>query len=382
MRDDSSIVHGEVTPLLLSSASKMDDGDGISIANAKYPRRGGAGTGTGDGDDDDDFGVNPPNHARWGGGGHRSSARLLFESVLEYHRRPSVRSEGRRRTNVVLASLLFVTASSLIGLVVYHGYYVRVYLPKAEGERLRESILRHAADARRRAELCKGVDWETACSRLTGASARRRRRSRSLYTGDADRTSEMFDVDDVDSRLLDSDDPSVTYDNHCLLVYRMRLFGNITFPYHASRRLDSGGEHTMALLIQHGAMRNSEEYFCSFERLMRMQGYRDFRDVLLIAPDFNYEHDDLVHPNDVFWNSTKPWGDWRVGAESDPNCCGNSGRGGVGRVAAGGGGARGSSRTFSSYEVLDHILAKLTNRRLFPKMNKISYVGHSAGKRA
>jgi hypothetical protein len=56
-----------------------------------------------------------------------------------------------------------------------------------------------------------------------------------------------------------------------------------------------------------------------------------------------------------------------VGAESDPSCCGNKGR-------------MGTPTTVSSFTVLDHILATLTSRRLFPKMNKISYVGHSAGK--
>ena len=94
----------------------------------------------------------------------------------------------------------------------------------------------------------------------------------------------------------------------------------------------------MALFIQHGAMRNSEEYFCSFKKLMYEQNYRDFDDILVISPDFNYEHDTFVHPNDAFWNSTKPWGDWRVGAESDPDCCGRTGT------------------TVSSFDVLDHMV--------------------------
>jgi hypothetical protein len=108
-------------------------------------------------------------------------------------------------------------------------------------------------------------------------------------------------------------------------------------------------------------MRNAQDYFCSFKQLMETQSYRPFEDILIIAPDFQYEHDDLVHPQDAFWNSSKPWGDWRVGAESDPNCCGKSGR------------------TISSFNVLDHMLAMLTSKKLFPRMNKISYVGHSAG---
>jgi hypothetical protein len=171
----------------------------------------------------------------------------------------------------------------------------------------------------------------------------------------------------VEEDLLLSDDPTITYDEFCLVNYRMNLGNNITFPYHASSHLANGGNYTLALVIQHGAMRNAEQYFCSFKGLMQEQGYRDFRDVLIIAPNFNYETDSLVHPNDVYWNASKPWGDWRVGAESDPSCCGNKGR-------------VGTPMTVSSFTVLDHILATLTSRRLFPKMNKISYVGHSAGK--
>ena len=122
----------------------------------------------------------------------------------------------------------------------------------------------------------------------------------------------------------------------------------------------------MALFIQHGAMRNAESYFCSFKKLLLRQTYRPVSDILIIAPDFNYEYDDLVHPRDAFWNSSKPWGDWRVGAESDPQCCGNQG-------------SVGTPQTISSFEVLDMMLATLTDRKLFPRMNKISYVGHSAG---
>jgi hypothetical protein len=113
-------------------------------------------------------------------------------------------------------------------------------------------------------------------------------------------------------------------------------------------------------------MRNADSYFCSFRSLMLEQNYRPFEDILVIAPDFNYKNDPGVLPTDAFWNTTKPWGDWRVGAESDPECCAN------------GFGTHGG-RTISSFEILDHMLHILTDERLYPRMNKISYVGHSAG---
>jgi hypothetical protein len=35
--------------------------------------------------------------------------------------------------------------------------------------------------------------------------------------------------------------------------------------------------------------------------------------------------------------------------------------------------------TISSFDVLDHILAILTDKQLYPNVDKISFVGHSAG---
>lgn len=282
-----------------------------------------------------------------GGGGDNSKLRQLVWGWS------SQRSQRRKRLNVVLEWLLGFAVLAFIGLsgVVY---YKKVYEPKLKAKELAKLIAIHATEARERLKKCKGITWQTACDALGAAGARRR-----LYSDVATPT--------VDEDLLLSDDPTITYDEFCLVNYRMNLGNNITFPYHASSHLANGGDYTLALLIQHGAMRNAEQYFCSFKQLMQEQGYRDFRDVLIIAPNFNYETDTLVHPNDVFWNASKPWGDWRVGAESDPSCCGNIGR-------------MGTPTTVSSFTVLDHILATLTSRRLFPKMNKISYVGHSAGK--
>ena len=273
----------------------------------------------------------------------------------------SQRSQRRKRLNIVLEWLLGFAVLAFLGLsgVVY---YKKVYEPKLKAAELAKLIAAHAAEARERVQKCKGTTWQMACDALGAAGARRR--TRQLYNSDND-----VETPKVEEDLLLSDDPTITYDEFCLVNYRMNLGNNITFPYHASSHLANGGDYTLALLIQHGAMRNAEQYFCSFKQLMQEQGYRDFRDVLIIAPNFNYETDSLVHPNDVYWNASKPWGDWRVGAESDPSCCGNKGR-------------VGTPMTVSSFTVLDHILATLTSRRLFPKMNKISYVGHSAGKYA
>jgi hypothetical protein len=240
----------------------------------------------------------------------------------------------------------------VLGMTSYH----QSIQPRIQAKKLQFAIQQHAIEAAKRVEQCRGYDWQSACDKLAnsgngGAGARRK-----LYTGHIDR-----DYTTEEEELLYSDDPTVTFDHHCLRVYRLKMVGHITFPYLSGQLLQAGGNQTMALFIQHGALRNGEDYFCSFKRLMLTQEYRPFSEILIIAPDFNYKSDALVHPMDAFWNTSKPWGDWRIGAESDPECCGNTGR------------------TVSSFDVLDHMLAILTNRKLFPHMNKISYVGHSAG---
>jgi len=291
----------------------------------------------------------------------RRGAQELFMSFGTFNRfrnhEPSVRSQNRHRLNVVFGILLILC---LISFLVIGGlvYYRRVVVPAQKAKALDDAIKAHALAAKQRVEMCRGIDWEEACDALGDAGARRRKL-------DEDQSPSSGLYDDFEELLLDSDDPSVTYDQFCLRVYRLQMFGNITFPYHSSQLLKSGGNQSMALFIQHGAMRNAEEYFCSFKKLMLEQKYRSFDDILVIAPDFNYEHDELVHPvrllshfapnelavpslthisllrtskNDAFWNSTKPWGDWRVGAESDPDCCGKTGK------------------TVSSFDVLDHMV--------------------------
>jgi Putative serine esterase (DUF676) len=62
----------------------------------------------------------------------------------------------------------------------------------------------------------------------------------------------------------------------------------------------------------------------------------------------------------------QPWGDWRVGAQSDPECCGNTNK-------------TREKKTISSFDILDQMLGVLTDRDLYPNMDKISIVGHSAG---
>jgi hypothetical protein len=173
-----------------------------------------------------------------------------------HHNAPSVRSLRRHKLNIVLIILLALTGCMLAttGALIW---YCKVLRPKWKKQAMEETIRHQATDAALRAEQCRGIDWETACDSLGSAGARRKLYTSKNFLGD--RSGEM------EEKFLDSDDTSVTYDTKCLRVYRLKLFGDITFPYHSSQLLQAGGNQTMALFIQHGAMRNAPDYFCSFK---------------------------------------------------------------------------------------------------------------------
>ena len=88
-------------------------------------------------------------------------------------------------------------------------------------------------------ERCRRIDWQEACDRLDGAGARRKSRRRRRRRLEKEKA--PFSALE-ESVLKDSNDPSVTYDSNCLRVYRLDLFGNTTFPYHANQLLRAGIE--------------------------------------------------------------------------------------------------------------------------------------------
>ena len=265
----------------------------------------------------------------------------------------SVRSVQRQRWNYALSITLGIVCIAFV-LFGFEIYNVEIRQPRIKAQRIQMAIQQANQIAAAREELCHNVTWEMACDRMNSAAGARRRHRRQLVSPQV--------IEEEDHLLMDEDDIRVMYDTNCLRIYRLEMFRDkITFPYHGSQLLTLGGNQTMALVIQHGALRNAPNYFCSFKDLILTQQYRHPKDVIIIAPDFNYGADTLVHPNDAYWNRSKPWGDWRVGAESDPKCCGNT------------------KRTVSSFDVLDHMLVLLTDQTLYPHLNKVSFVGHSAG---
>jgi hypothetical protein len=126
----------------------------------------------------------------------------------------------------------------------YLGYNA-IVAPYRARKTYEAAVKAHAIEAAKLVEKCQGMDWRTACERLGAAGARRRSL---LKTKAAVPTAP--DTDEYENAMLHSDDPTITYDQFCLRVHRMKLYGDITFPYHANQLLHLGGNQTMALFIQ------------------------------------------------------------------------------------------------------------------------------------
>ncbi|EOD24750.1 hypothetical protein EMIHUDRAFT_238346 [Emiliania huxleyi CCMP1516] len=150
----------------------------------------------------------------------------------------------------------------------------------------------------------------------------------------------------------------------CLPHYRIPVTGTdgrVTFPYHSETLLSEGDERaTMALVVLHGAYRDADSYFCAMYDIQHEQGYR----------------------SDAFWNTSRPSGDWRAGAPSSPE----SGHGRtVSSFAAGQPASRWNCQTDHSLvsplgpQVMDTFVKLLSDERLFPKLEAITLLGHSAG---
>jgi hypothetical protein len=159
------------------------------------------------------------------GGGFFDTFRPL---VYFRNAHPSVRSQKRHRLSIIFGALLVLTTLMILGIGGYFAYKLYV-VPYRAAKSLETAIRSHAEAAAQRVKKCRGIDWKRACDNLGAAGARR-----SLFEAE-----EPYDA--FEDFLLHSDDPSVTYDDNCLRVYRLDLEGDITFPYHSSQFLKAGG---------------------------------------------------------------------------------------------------------------------------------------------
>ncbi|WP_219062641.1 alpha/beta hydrolase [Pseudomonas sp. UMAB-08] len=107
-----------------------------------------------------------------------------------------------------------------------------------------------------------------------------------------------------------------------------------------------------AVIVIHGRLRNAQTYLRSAERAAYRSGYRST--TLLIAPQFLDRKDIVKHqlPDSILrWHKD----DWMEGDAA------------IGPVPV------------SSFTVIDEILAKLSDRKLFPALREVIVAGHSGG---
>ncbi len=112
------------------------------------------------------------------------------------------------------------------------------------------------------------------------------------------------------------------------------------------------------IIYIHGARRNGLDYYEWGEAAVKAANKDD--ETLFISPQFTSEKDLEDHKhneNHLFWANNN----WRVGDESVSSK------------------KRKMSDAFSSFSLVDSMIARVCNPKLFPKLKKNIIVGHSAG---
>lgn len=120
--------------------------------------------------------------------------------------------------------------------------------------------------------------------------------------------------------------------------------------YFGTGSLDGSPSATRAIIIVHGVLRNADTYFATGELMLKAA---DARDTLLVAPQFVEASDLKGHDVPA---STLRWSDdWAGGAPAL------------------------APAPISTYSVFDAMLARLADRKRFPRLASIVVIGHSAG---
>ena len=107
---------------------------------------------------------------------------------------------------------------------------------------------------------------------------------------------------------------------------------------------------TRALVMVHGAGRNADHYFETSTAAGFLAGALD--NTIILAPRYAAGNDSVA-PNEIKW--PEGGNSWRSGGFSP------------------------TATTISSFDLVDEIVRRLSNKRTFPNLTKIVIAGHSAG---
>jgi hypothetical protein len=132
-----------------------------------------------------------------------------------------------------------------------------------------------------------------------------------------------------------------------------------SFRYASNHPIAEPNKKIKQLVIYiHGARRNGLDYYEWGEKAVNAANKTE--ETLFFSPQFNSEKDLEDHKHDathLFWVKNN----WRIGDESVSSE------------------KRAMADAFSSFSLIDSVIARACNQKLFPNLKKITVVGHSAG---
>lgn len=156
------------------------------------------------------------------------------------------------------------------------------------------------------------------------------------------------------------DEKPQTIERACPSIFKVNKAGKLYSLRYASNHPINKKNNTIKQLVIyiHGARRNGLDYYEWGEKAVKAADKTN--ETLLIAPQFTSEKDLQDHNHDashVFWTNNN----WRIGDESVSSK------------------KRMMEDSFSSFTLVDSIIASVCNKKLFPKLKKVIIIGHSAG---
>ena len=124
------------------------------------------------------------------------------------------------------------------------------------------------------------------------------------------------------------------------------------FQFYSSFHIDSSvSEIKGAIITIHGHSRNADDYFNKMISIVSGQGLKD--EIMIISPKFITLYEQSTD-SDWYWNTTS----WKWGLQSYTSSMGNN---------------------VSTFEVIDSLLSRLSNKDRFPQLTDILVTGHSSG---
>ena len=120
-----------------------------------------------------------------------------------------------------------------------------------------------------------------------------------------------------------------------------------------------------AVIAVHGSSRNADEYLCAASEAARLQTYLDPEHVLVVAPWFLAPSDGDVPPGFAPGRE----GGWPLHWEDNPRPIAHTWRYGGDAI----------EEPISSFDAIDELVEYFSDRSLFPSLERLAVIGHSAG---